>query len=106
MIERMKRRLTRATLAATVVFVAACASTPRGERVYVRDAPPAERVEVISTSPGPGYAWVAGHWNWDNRQYIWIPGRWMVPERGHREWRKGHWAHDRHGWYWVEGGWR
>ncbi|HXE60197.1 MAG TPA: YXWGXW repeat-containing protein, partial [Gemmatimonadaceae bacterium] len=76
MIERMKHRLTRAALAATVVIVAACASGPRGERVYVREAPPAERVEVISRSPGPGYVWVAGHWNWDTRQYVWISGRW------------------------------
>lgn len=106
MIERMKHRLTRAALAATVVIVAACASSPRGERVYVREAPPAERVEVISRSPGPGYVWVTGHWNWDTRQYVWIPGRWMVPERGYRVWRPGHWAHDRGGWYWIEGRWR
>lgn len=106
MIERMKHTITTALLAATLVCVAACASGPRGERVYVREAPPVERVEVIGTAPGAGYVWVAGHWNWDARQYVWISGRWLVPDRGYREWRPGHWGHDRNGWYWVEGRWR
>jgi len=106
MIEQTKRKVMTVALAATLLGVAACASSPRGERVYVREAPPVERVEVIGTAPGPGYAWVPGHYNWDTRAYVWIRGRWIVLGRGYHAWRPGHWAHDRRGWYWVEGHWR
>jgi hypothetical protein len=106
MMGRMKQTMTAAALALTLVGAGACASSPRGDRVYVREAPPVERVEVIGRAPAPGYVWVAGHWNWDRRQYSWIPGRWLQPAHGYRSWRAGHWAHDRNGWYWIEGRWR
>ena len=106
MLEQTKRKVVTVALAAALLGVGACASGPRGERVYVAAAPPVERVEVIGAAPGPTYVWVPGHWNWDTRTYMWMPGRWVVPDRGYRAWRPGHWAHDRRGWYWVEGHWR
>jgi len=101
-----KRSVLTLAVAAMLLGVGACASAPRGERVYVREAPPVERVEVIGRAPGPNYVWVAGRWNWDGRGYAWMPGRWIVAERGYRSWRPGRWAHDRRGWYWIEGHWR
>lgn len=89
-----------------ILLTAACASAPRGERVYVRYGPPVERVDVIGAAPGPGYVWIKGFWRWDGRSYLWVPGRWVVPDRGYHRWQAGHWVHDRHGWYWVDGRWR
>ena len=79
---------------------------PRLGVAYVVRQPPTERVEVISTSPGIEYVWVRGHWGWRRDEYEWIPGRWVVPERGYHEWVAGRWEHDRGGWFWVEGHWR
>lgn len=74
--------------------------------VYVTREPPAERVEVISTSPGTSYVWVRGHWAWTGSDYDWVPGRWLVPTSGFTAWVPGHWQHDSHGWFWVDGHWR
>jgi len=83
-----------------------CASAPvRGERVYIREGPPPVREEVIVESPGPDYVWVRGHWGYEGR-WVWVPGRWLLPDRPHRRWVEGHWAQDRHGYFWVEGHWR
>ncbi len=106
MLERMMHGIGTVAVTAALLMGLGCASAPRGERVYVRDRPPVERVEVIGVAPGAGYAWVAGRWRWDQRQYVWVPGRWVAPERGYRAWQPGHWVQDRAGWYWVEGRWR
>jgi hypothetical protein len=74
--------------------------------VYLRVAPPPVRGEVMFVAPGPGHAWVPGHWSWRLREYAWVPGVWITVERGYREWDPGRWAHDRHGWFWIEGRWR
>ena len=74
--------------------------------VYVRTAPPSDRVEVISTSPGDRYVWVGGHWGWRDPDYFWVPGSWMLPAASFTAWVPGHWAHDGNGWFWVDGHWR
>jgi hypothetical protein len=72
---------------------------------YVGMAPPPSRVELIPAAPGPRYVWIAGHWGWHVREYMWVPGSWVTIEVGYREYRPGRWQHDRHGWYWVDGRW-
>jgi hypothetical protein len=74
--------------------------------VYVREGPPADRVEVISTSPGEHYIWVGGHWAWRDNNYAWIPGSWVLPTASYSAWVPGHWAHEANGWYWIDGHWR
>ncbi len=39
-------------------------------------APPAPLSEVPSLAPAPGMVWVAGGWHWNDREWVWIPGRW------------------------------
>lgn len=106
MLQRMKLYLTMLALGGVLLGTAACASAQTPRRVYVRVAPPAERVEVVTVSPGPGHVWVKGYYRWTGRAYVWVPGRWVVVRRGYHTWVPGHWAHDRHGWYWIEGHWR
>jgi hypothetical protein len=97
-----------AVVAIAASSIGACAANPRPKtRVeYVVRQPPAERNEVVPTSPGPAYVWVKGHWGWRRNDYEWIPGHWAVPARGYREWVPGRWDRDRHGWFYVEGHWR
>lgn len=93
-----------------VCAVAGCTVYVRpapADAVFVMHEPPPPRYEVIVVRPGPTYIWVAGYWGWRSTDYVWIPGRWVVPppNRG-RKWSPGRWKHERRGWYWVEGRWR
>ncbi len=85
----------------------ACASNPPPDNaVYVERRPPPDRVEVVGVAPEPGYAYVRGFWRWGGAEYAWVPGRWVVAQRGYRRWEAGQWRHGRRGWFWVEGRWR
>ena len=78
---------------------------PVGVTFAVR-APPRDQVEVVTTSPGPGYYWVRGHYAWQGGDYVWVAGSWQrPPEARYHRWVAGHWAHARGGYYWVEGHW-
>jgi WXXGXW repeat (2 copies) len=39
-------------------------------------APPQPRQEVHSIAPTPGMVWVPGGWHWNDRDWVWISGRW------------------------------
>jgi YXWGXW repeat-containing protein len=68
--------------------------------------PPSPRYERRAPRPGANYVWVGGFWNWDNRNWRWVPGRWetrVAPEaywiparyiRTHRGYiyEPGHWS--------------
>ncbi len=91
----------------------ACAPHPRPvqraiapEIVYVRRAPPAARVEILSPRPGRGYAWVSGNWRWDRDGYFWTQGRWERSPSGRSLWVQGNWQRGDRGWYWTPGHWR
>ena len=60
--------------------------------VPVREAPPPPREEVIVAAPGPGYAWIGGHWAW-HHGWVWVRGHW--DRRAGYSWAPGHW--DRRG---------
>jgi YXWGXW repeat-containing protein len=98
----------KSTLAGSLALAAflGCAPMPEAGVVYIERQPPAERVEVIGVAPSPGLVWVAGYWEWGGDDYVWVPGRWMAPEPGHRSWERGNWRHHGRGWYWAPGHWR
>ena len=74
--------------------------------VYVDEAPPPRRVEVISARPGPDFVWIEGYWSWNDR-YVWVPGRWDRPPRRNLRWASGRWRHGpHHQWYWEPGHWK
>jgi hypothetical protein len=89
----------------------ACASSQhthyshRPRVVYVQTAPPEPVVEVVSVSPGAGYAWIPGRHRWDGRNYLWVAGHWQAAPRGRTVWVTGRWASSSQGWYWVDGRW-
>jgi hypothetical protein len=125
----MKRTIRILALAGAVLGLAACATTVR-ERVVVREqaAPlavrqmPAPIREDIPRQPGPGYAWVQGHWAWHANGWAWQSGHWYLgavrpmpqviveevvaaPGPGHY-WVPGHWVWRGTDWEWVKGHWR
>jgi hypothetical protein len=77
---------------------------PVGGEVVVRQAPPAEVVEVEPAARA-GYIWVRGHHAWMGGSYVWVRGHYEVVRAGHA-WVAGHWAQRGGGWVWVEGYWR
>ena len=95
--------LSAAILAATLT---ACASAPPDGVVYVHNGPPALRTEVAFVSPGPGYAWVPGYWNWGGSEYVWVAGTWQNPPHPKTAWVAPTLKHTSRGWYVVNGHWR
>jgi hypothetical protein len=95
----IKQLLAVAVVASGIFF----ASSPaQAAVVYVTTAPPVAIVERVPARPGPGYAWVPGHYRWNGSTYVWMHGHY---ERHAGSWCNGHWAHTSHGYYWVEGHW-
>jgi hypothetical protein len=91
-------------LAGSLVAATACAGV--GGRVYVRTGPPPLRAEAVLVSPGPGYVWVPGYYQYTGGGYVWVGGRYERPPRARARWEAAHWERDRRGWYFVEGHWR
>jgi hypothetical protein len=74
-----------------------------GPDVVVQSAPPAERVEVVPMAPGPGYAWIRGHWAWHRERWEWKAGYFERISQPGAVWISGQWVARGNGWIWVEG---
>jgi hypothetical protein len=70
----------------------------------VRVGPPPIRIETPSKPPGPGAYWVAGHWQWNGREYVWFGGHWAVPKPS-EVWVQAFWTEDAAGWHYHPGRW-
>jgi hypothetical protein len=75
-------------------------------QVVVRIGPPPPPRVVIPVSPGPRYVWTDGYYRWNRQDYVWVPGRYVIPPRHRAVWVSGHWAPRRRGYVWVPGHWR
>ena len=96
-----------AVVVVVLVFgLGACASAPPPDAVYVEAAPPPRQQETVVISPGPGYVWVPGWWNWSGTKYVWVPGVWLQPPPPATRWVAPRWRHTSRGWYRVDGRWR
>lgn len=94
-------------LLSSVLLLSACVVAPLPPpRPYiaVRTAPPPERVEVITASPGADYFWIRGHWRWENGQHVWLPGHWQARQAG-SHWVPAHWVPNGPNWDYVPGHW-
>lgn len=124
----MKRIFNLLALMAVVTAMAGCV-TPVRERVIIHDQPqktvvrqmPAPIQESVPVQPGPGYAWVPGHWVWRDTGWQWQAGHWysgavrpmppiiveqvtIAPSPSHF-WVQGHWKWHGSDWIWVKGRW-
>ena len=81
---------------------------PPVREVYVDEAPPppAPVREVVTVSPGPGYIWIDGCYEWSGAHYVWSRGHWAHPVHPGAVWVRGDWRHSRGHSVWVSGHWR
>jgi hypothetical protein len=98
----IRKILVAALLAASFGSIA----TSAGAEIIVRVAPPQPRMEV-APQPRRGYVWVAGHWEWKNRQHKhqWVAGTWVRERRGHH-YNQPTWVERDGGWSMERGGWQ
>lgn len=83
---------------------AAHAQTPD----WIPPPPPPARVEAPPPPlPFGEWVWRSGHWTFEGREYIWVPGEYVRrPIRG-EHWIAGYWAQDAHSaWVWIPGHWQ
>jgi hypothetical protein len=79
----------------------------REVEVYVDEAPPPPREEVIvGVAPSPTYIWVGGYWARHDSNWYWVRGRWAARPRPDAVWVQGRWEARGRGHVWVRGRWR
>ena len=93
-------------LALALAVTSACVPESASVGVAVTTPPPAARVEVIGTAPGPEYVWIGGHWGWQGSEYVWMDGRWDRGPHAKAKWVPGHWKNTKRGWVWTDGHWK
>ncbi|HXO20987.1 MAG TPA: hypothetical protein VOA87_13815 [Thermoanaerobaculia bacterium] len=77
-----------------------------GVGVRVGFAPPPFRHEAVIVTPGPGYVWLPGYYDWRDSNYFWVEGRWEQPPRRGAIWVAPRYVR-RHGtFYYHRGHWR
>jgi hypothetical protein len=69
------------------------------------DASSGAHPEQVTPAPGPGYVWMAGHWNNVAQRWVWVAGHWEMPPSPSAIWTAGHWVQGSSGWVWVDGAW-
>jgi hypothetical protein len=70
-----------------------------------RTAPPRVRYERRTRRTARNAVWVAGAWDWQGDQWVWIPGRWVVPESRRAHWVRSRYVREYGGWRYVPGHW-
>jgi hypothetical protein len=65
---------------------------------------PANVTYVRPVSPGSGYVWIGGEWEWTGGNYRWHEGSWQSHHEG-RAWKSGYWENNHKGYRWHKGHW-
>ena len=92
---------------AAVAAAAALLATPAqadNASIYVNIAPPAPMYEAVP-APRRGHMWVAGHWQWRNARYVWVPGQFVAVRAGHH-YVQPRWVMYNGRWGYHGGGWQ
>jgi hypothetical protein len=89
-----------------LVFAGALVFSATAAEIFVRIAPPHRVYERRTPPPSRRHVWISGYHRWDDRAYVWTPGRWEQPPPRRAHWVAHHWVHRRGGWVLVEGHWR
>ncbi len=73
--------------------------------VSINIAPPALPVYVQPPCPAVGYIWTPGYWAWDDGDYYWVPGTWILPPAVGLLWTPGYWGWSDGYYLWHAGYW-
>ena len=75
--------------------------------ISVQIGPPALPVYVQPPCPAEGYIWTPGYWgyDYDNGDYYWVPGTWVLAPHVGFLWTPGYWAWGGDGFTFHEGYW-
>jgi hypothetical protein len=74
--------------------------------VQVADAPPPDKTETDKpASPGFGYIWVTGYWDYLDGNYIWRNGRWVQAKPDY-EYVRARYDHTNGGWVFHRPHWK
>jgi WXXGXW repeat (2 copies) len=73
--------------------------------VSVAFAPPELPVYEQPICPGDGYIWTPGYWAWDDGDYYWVPGTWVLAPEVGSLWTPGYWGWGGNGFVFHEGYW-
>src|SRR5215467_6090924 len=88
-----------------LVFLVTPFFSPAQVAVVVRIGPPPLPVYDQPICPGEGYLWTPGYWAWDEEEFYWVPGTWvMAPEPG-LLWTPGYWGWGGSAYFWHPGYW-
>jgi hypothetical protein len=103
---QMRVRVIRSLLLAVAMLFLATASFARvavGVRVGI--APPPLPYYAQPICPGDGYLWTPGYWGWDDADYYWVPGTWVMPPEVGFLWTPGYWGWGGDGFLFYDGYW-
>ena len=75
--------------------------------VYAKVAPPAVKTEARPESPGTGWVWIQGHWEWNVSQetWVWVDGTWEQPPEDGTAWTDPEYQDNNGDWMYVPGYW-
>ncbi len=80
---------------------------PLAPRAITATPPPPPHIDPPRPpDPGGNALWRAGHYQFRNGRYLWIPGAWVVPPRAGLEWVPGFYKQTREGGLYINGHWR
>src|SRR3954464_6697273 len=95
-----KRKLLLAALAVSSIGVIPLTASAD---VYVTEAPPAPRHEVVPAARH-GQVWAPGYWDYRHGHYVWVQGHWEKERHG-QYWHPNRWEERDGKWYMERGGW-
>src|SRR5262245_27659857 len=73
--------------------------------LQVHAQPPADKTETRTPSPGFGYIWVSGYWDYLDGNFIWRDGRW-VQGRPDYEYVRARYEFDGNAWLFHRPHWK
>ncbi len=89
----MKTKLSNIALAALLFAGLPLASSSAHVGISIGIAPPAIPIYEQPYSPGLGYIWTPGYWDYADFGYYWVPGVWVRPPRVGFLWTPGYWGY-------------
>jgi hypothetical protein len=65
------------------VHTSGAVAVDSSETYTVNNYPPEPLHEEVTVSPGYGYVWIDGYWNWNGYDWAWSTGRWVRERAGY-----------------------